>query len=65
MSVKVDIWESERGWGQRLDETKEFETIEQAKAFCDGFNADNNQPTVPDWYMVAKIRENTRPQFLL
>jgi len=50
---KVDLWEYERGWGKRLDETKEFDFYEAAKAFQDEFNSHNNEPTVPDWYMVA------------
>ncbi|MGD9381595.1 MAG: hypothetical protein PVI03_04050 [Candidatus Thorarchaeota archaeon] len=53
--TKVYIIESERGWGQKVDEVKEFETREEAVAFCKDFNKDNNQFPVPDWYMVAKI----------
>ena len=55
MTTKVVIIESERGWGQRIDETKEFPTYEEAVAFCEEFNKDNNQSTVPDWYMRADI----------
>lgn len=55
MTVKVQIIESERGWGQKIDEIKEFPTREEALAFCKEFNKDNNQDQVPDWYMVAKI----------
>lgn len=50
---KVDIMEYERGWGNRLDETKEFETYEEALAFRKDFNAKNTDDVVPDWYMVA------------
>ena len=49
----VTIIESERGWGQRVDEIKEFDTFETAKAFVDKFNSSNTESTVPDWYMVA------------
>lgn len=50
---KVDIIESEAGWGQRLDETKEFESEESAEKFRTAFNASNNKDVVPDWYMYA------------
>lgn len=55
----VDVFEYERGWGSRLDETRKFTTYEKAKAFVRKFNAQNNEPTVPDWYMVAR---EPRPQ---
>lgn len=51
---KVDIIESERGWGQKLDETKGFSSYEKAVKFITDFNKDNNQETVPDWYMYAR-----------
>ena len=46
--------ESERGWGQRVDDTEFFDSKEQADSFVAQFNARNNQPTVPDWYMYAE-----------
>ena len=55
--IIVDIWEYERGWGSRIDETKEFQTMEAAEDFIKEFNAENTELTVPDWYMVAKLRE--------
>lgn len=55
MTIKVLIIESERGWGQKIDEIKEFDDYPSAKAFCDKYNSANDQPTVPDWYMYAKI----------
>jgi hypothetical protein len=54
---KVNIIESERGWGQRVDETKVFDTKEQADSFVAEFNAQNNKPTVPHWYMYADTPE--------
>lgn len=51
---KVTIIESERGWGQRVDEVKEFKTYEDAKKFQLDFNKENNKDYVPDWYMVAR-----------
>jgi hypothetical protein len=50
--VKVEIIESERGWGQRVDEVKEFDTREEAEDFCKKYNASNNLSYVPDWYHV-------------
>lgn len=53
MKYVVQIIESERGWGQRVDETKTFKTLAKAKAFQKKYNAQNNLPYVPDWYMYA------------
>jgi hypothetical protein len=58
MATKVLIIESERGWGQRIDERKEFPTYEEAKAFVTEYNSHNNLPEVPDWYMYAEIVED-------
>lgn len=55
MKIRVAIIESERGWGQKIDEVREFETLEEATIFCEDYNKDNNLPYVPDWYMYAKI----------
>lgn len=49
----VDLIESERGWGQRVDESVEFNDKTKAEAYVKEFNAKNNLPTVPDWYMYA------------
>lgn len=51
----VHIIESERGWGAKVDEVKEFPNYQAAKEFCDEFNAKNNLSYVPDWYMHAEI----------
>ncbi len=53
--TKVYIIESESGWGQRIDETKEFETIEEAEKFCEDYNKENDLDKVPGWYMRAEI----------
>lgn len=50
---KVEIIESERGWGQKIDEVKYFDTKENALSFCKEFNASNDKDCVPDWYMRA------------
>jgi hypothetical protein len=52
--TKVEIVEYERGWGQKVDETKDFDTFKEAKDFCDEYNA-SNPSGPPDWYMVARI----------
>lgn len=49
----VEIIESEAGWGQRLDETKYFETYEEAEKFMKEYNKKNNFSQVPNWYMYA------------
>jgi hypothetical protein len=59
--VKVYIIESERGWGQKIDEVKEFNSADDAEKYIKDFNADNNKPVVPDWYMYATLE---RPFFL-
>jgi hypothetical protein len=50
---KVLIIESERGWGQRIDDIELFETKQEALDFCEKFNSKNIETTVPDWYMRA------------
>lgn len=51
---KVNIMEYERGWGSKVDETKEFDTIEEADTFVEEYNSKNTAKEVPDWYMVAQ-----------
>ena len=55
--TKVFMIESERGWGSRVDEVKEFDTPEQAEAFVIDYNTKYNPPSdaVPDWFMYAEI----------
>ncbi len=54
--VKVYIMESERGWGQRVDEVKEFPDSEAAQKYCDDYNGKyNTADTAPDWYMYATL----------
>lgn len=54
MQYRVDIIESERGWGQRIDETQYFDTLAEAQQFVKRYNASNNLPQVPAWYMYAE-----------
>lgn len=63
MKFKVIIWEYEKGWGSRIDETKIFDSseynndadkaLDAAKAFVKEFNSHNKSKIIPDWYMVA------------
>ncbi len=55
--MRVDIIESERGWGQKIDDTLYFDEEKDAKEFVKLYNQDNDKPEVPDWYMYAKIEE--------
>jgi hypothetical protein len=48
------IWESERGWGRKIDEVKEFKTEKQRDKFIEKFNSKNTEPQAPDWYMFAE-----------
>lgn len=57
MKFIVDVIESERGWGQRLDETRTFDTYEEAARFRDSINSQNTAPEVPDIYLRAAIRQ--------
>ncbi len=52
---KVDVIESERGWGSKVDETHEFETKELADKFMLETNAKNNLPYTPDIYWYATL----------
>jgi len=54
---RVDLIESERGWGQRLDERKYFDSADEAWKFVEDFNSKNDKDSVPDWYMFAEDPE--------
>ena len=63
MIFRVDVWEHERGWGSRIDFSKDFNSDDfdgnadkallAANTFVKEFNEVNNLPEVPDWYMTA------------
>lgn len=60
MITKVAIIESERGWGQKIDEIIEFDTRAAAEKYCKEYNEKYNPDLggqVPDWYMIATILE--------
>lgn len=50
---KADIIESERGWGSKVDETREFATEAERDAFIVEFNSKNTDDVVPDIYWYA------------
>jgi len=55
--VKVDIIESEKGWGSRVDETLNFDNYEEAEKYCREYNNKYNPSgPAPDWYMYARIQ---------
>jgi hypothetical protein len=51
---RVDIIESERGWGRKVDEQKFFDNYEEAESFMEKYNADLPPGPAPDWYMQAE-----------
>ena len=65
--MRVLIIESERGWGQKIDEVKEFSTREEAVKFCREYNDKYNPPmdSAPDWYMYARMEDHERGDGML
>lgn len=59
-NTKVLIIESERGWGQKVDEVKEFGDRDEAIKFVKDYNNKYNPPkeVTPDWYMYAKLEDD-------
>lgn len=58
-AYRVDIIESERGWGSKIDETIYFDNEAEARAYVKEYNDKYNPPLehgqgVPDWYMIAQ-----------
>jgi hypothetical protein len=58
-TFQVDIIESERGWGSKVDETIYFDNQEEAVKYANDYNDKYNPPlkageSVPDWYMYAR-----------
>lgn len=54
-AVEVQVIESERGWGSKIDETKIFNNLADAEKFVNEFNSHNTESSAPDWYMYAQI----------
>lgn len=54
-AFRVDIIESERGWGSKVDETIYFDNEAEARQYAIDYNRKyNNLDYVPDWYMRAE-----------
>jgi hypothetical protein len=51
----VELIESERGWGQKVDSVRRFKKQEKAEAFVKEYNSHNKSAAVPDWYMYARL----------
>lgn len=51
---RVKIYEMERGWGRRLDETIDFDDAVEAIDYVHDYNAGNTLKNTPDWYMYAE-----------
>ena len=60
----VPIYESERGWGGKIDGyAGPFDSFDAAAKWRKKYNDKyNNKPTVPDWYMAAIDPEVYRGQ---
>jgi hypothetical protein len=50
---RIQVVESERGWGQRYEYWDGYETLEKAIEAYARVNAENTSPVAPDWYMKA------------
>lgn len=55
MKYVVPMFESERGWGSKIDGyAGPFDEKATAEAFVEAYNLKyNNEPTVPDYYIAA------------
>lgn len=52
---RVDIIESEAGWGSKIDESIYFDNEPEARAYVKEYNQKHNPPgPAPDWYMIAQ-----------
>jgi len=51
---RVDIIESERGWGQKIEDQKFFDNYDEAAKYIERYNADLPAGPAPDWYMMAR-----------
>ena len=63
MKTRVLMIESEKGWGSKIDEVKEFDTPDEAKTFVKTYNEKHNPPgPTPDWYIKARLETPDDPQ---
>ena len=61
VGYKVIIIESERGWGQKIDDELYFDNEAEARAYVDSYNLKSMPPLkpgegVPDYYTRAEYR---------
>lgn len=63
MSYSIPMYESERGWGSKIDGyAGPFPTFEEAKVFQTAYNLKyNNKSVVPDYYIMAMDPVETKP----
>jgi hypothetical protein len=52
-AFKVEIIESERGWGSKVDDYMICLSQQDAELFKEEFNSFNISVTIPEWYMAA------------
>lgn len=51
---KVVLTEYERGWGQKPWDVLYFDNEQEAMDYATNYNqTHNNEPVVPDWYVLA------------
>ena len=54
-TFKVNIIESEAGWGSKIDDTIYFDNEAEARQYAIDYNKKwNTATTTPSWYMVAE-----------
>ena len=51
----VHLIESERGWGTKIDDVREFTTYKEAENFVREFNKQYDFDVVPEYYYIAQI----------
>lgn len=56
LKYEVNIVEYERRCGQRIYETKEFDSYDEAVAFIEKFNSENDVPDFSNWYKYATLK---------
>jgi len=54
LAAKIAVFESEKGWGRKLDDWMVCLSSSEAHAFKQEFNSNNTSDTVPEWYMQAE-----------
>ncbi len=50
---QVTEWEFERGWGSKVFDITQYDSLAEAKAAQEACNAQNTATEVPDWYIMA------------